>query len=288
MSINHALIPNFRSLLPLKSDYVDFNREERHFSAILFHLLLQPGGVEKFIALVRAPTPPPGAELQVFFEYTQLRDRFSEIARRCHHDHDPHRQILRDAILRMLPQSDALSWLSTAAPRPFNEFFCGPSGASETYYQMPSRWSPTRRFDDWHAKDPEFAKQACRMAWAFNAKPDLVIHTSEDTLICVEIKVESGEGAYKVPSKHCSDGYFRSSQLDIQRHALQNLLGYRAHFVLLSPSESKKRTAEPEVDCCLIWKDALEGLSNDSERPFVQRMLKSAFLRTKRSADAQQ
>lgn len=271
--------PNFRDLLPLESDYVDFNREERQFAAILYHLLLHPGGVERFLALVGAPMPSAG-EPQVYFEYTHLRDRFSASARRC--PGDDQRQRLRDALLRMLPLTDSLSWLWSAAPREFNEFFCGRAGASGNYYQMPARWSPKSRFDHWHAHDAEFARQACKMAWAFNIKPDLVIHTAEEAVVCVELKVESDASSYRVPSSHYDDGYYRSSQLAIQHHALHKLLGYQTHLVLLSPSQ-KRPTQQDALDkderlCQLTWKEVLQGFPTYRERPFVQRLLASEFL----------
>lgn len=283
MSSQQTRTPNFRSLLPLESDYVDFNREERHFSALLFHLLLQPGGAEKFLELVRVPYPV--TEPQVFFEFTELRDRFAAIARDCAPT-DPRREILRDAIVKMLaaPQSFG-SRLMRESPQAFNTHFCNPRGVSSDHYQMPSRWSPKHNFDSWYDIDQEFAKRACKMAWAFNAKPDLVIKTSENTVVCVEIKVESGEGAYKVDSKRLG-GAFRSRQLEIQRHALEELLGYTAHFVFLSPLDRSAISAPQGTDFCVSWREVIRELATTAERPFVQRMLESAFLQGKKPEGA--
>jgi hypothetical protein len=254
---------SFRTLLQPQLEYVDVNREERYYAALLFHMLLSRSGAERFLDLVRAPRQDRTYEPQVFFEYTHLRDRFSAAATACGLD-DRLRSTLRDAIVHMLaPPLGLRAKLEEASPGEFNETFCAPGRASPNRFQMPSRWSPRHRFDSWHACDPDFAERACKMAWAFNAKPDLVIHTAPDAVVCVEVKVESNEGAYSVASKRLG-GEYRARQLEIQRHALTDLLGYQAHFVFLSPNGKLGSQTAFRPECCVTWEQVIRALAADS------------------------
>lgn len=67
-----------------------------------------------------------------------------------------------------------------------NEFFGAVPVASREYIQMPGKWS-IERFAP-HILDDDAFLRTCRFKWAFDAKPDIVIHTTHDAALRVEAK----------------------------------------------------------------------------------------------------
>lgn len=250
---------NLRDLLRTDADYTEFNREERHYCALLFHLLLKPGGIESFLELCGLDASGVDiASAEVFFEYAHLRDRWHRFARAGSGSmtRAERAQRLMDPILQTVrPPPTLESTLRGAAMAPedrilaFNQYFGASPRASRKEIQMPARWRPEgeaegeRHFDRWCDEGGvDFAERACMLKWAFNAKADLVIHLSDRSAVCVEAKLESGESTYKVVSNHAEHrdggGRFSKTQTEIQRHLMRELLGYEdTRFVMVSASK---------------------------------------------------
>jgi hypothetical protein len=103
---------------------------------------------------------------------------------------------------------------------------------------------------------------ACRIKWAFKAKPDIVIHADCEHALCVELKLESGEGSY--PSEAGEKKLLRErglfaekkvlplpmSQTDLQKFLMTRLLGLDCRFRFITRHE----TSGTE---CVSWSDFL-------------------------------
>ena len=221
---------NLRRQLGVSEDYVDYCREERNFAAVLYHLLLEDKRLQAFLDLIGV-SAPEGGVARVYFEYADLRDIWAAASKQGG-DVAAQNQRYREAIVFMLGRPDLALPTDCKA---FNEFFIGEGlkAASATYIQMPSRWSDSQ-FQKWSEfGGSDFAKRACKLKWAFNAKPDLVLHLGHERVVCIEAKLESGIGAYRVRNGQAAGG-FCMTQTELQEFILQDLLGYAADFVIIS------------------------------------------------------
>lgn len=315
------LATNLRSLLPLKrcdsSDavptYADYCREERNFAAILYAQLLRPEGLQAFLRRIHGIGPIDHPEqAEVFFEYAHARDLWHCFGRqfdgkgpagKARREED-----FRRAILALIDAPPGLQEITKTISE-FNHFFLGRGSKREI--QMPNQWDQ-RRFGTWleialdqgwytqRGEALSFAKRICCLKWAFNAKADIVIHLPDQRAVCVEIKVASGESSYK--ADYVNDGIpavFPMTQTRLQRYVLESLLGYRTHFVFLTPGGAPKTAnacVAPEAqtgaenECAnlqtLDWAEVLHDFpadtSNPTELPFVHRMLASSALQPKK------
>ena len=226
-----------RHWLGVEGKYMDYCREERNFAAILYHLLLDKDGLRRFLDLIRFEGEVDVEEVGIYFEYAHLRDLWAKAA--LVGDVAERNKRYRDAIISMLGFPDI------ALPEDchgFNEFFIGPGSplASKSFIQMPGRWNDGR-FPVWHAEGPPgFAQQACRLKWAFNAKPDLVLHLGDNRAICIEAKLESSTSSYRVKGRPAGSEACGMGQLELQEFVLEDLLGYDTTFLVVS------RKSEPE------------------------------------------
>ena len=232
---------NLREQLGIKDHYVDYCREERNFAAILYHLLLDEKCLASFLALIRQPAAL-ASDVRIYFEYAHLRDLWAEVASR-NQDVNAQNHRYRDAIASLLPMppGNELPGIETDC-RAFNEFFTGlrARAASVKHIQMPSRWSDSQ-FDHWcDVGGPDFAMRACSLKWAFNAKPDLVLHLGGDKVVCIEAKLGSGMGSYQVKSDRLPSGSFAMTQTALQKFILHDLLGYDTDFIVISNRKDRK------------------------------------------------
>lgn len=152
----------------------------------------------------------------------------------------------------------------------FNSFFGAVPTASTLYIQSPGTWS-IPRYSVHIPNDEEFIK-TCAFKWSFNAKPDIVIHTSHNMAICIEAKFESGESSYPTSSADKKEFIKRSlnrvKQTELQRHVMENLLGIKIEFLFLV-QQKPTRTTYPT----LSWSEAF-GLLNLRGTPiFVRQWL---------------
>lgn len=228
-----------RERLGISDDYVRYCREERNFAAVLYHLLLDEKRLGAFLELIGL-SAVQARNAAVYFEYAHLRDLWAEVGVR--HGTAESNARYRDAIIAMLAHPDVALPTDCKA---FNEVFigAGSKAASASFIQMPARWSDTQ-FQAWHARGGEsFAQRACTLKWAFNAKPDLVLHLADGSVVCIEAKLGSGIGGYKAKTG-LSSGPFGMSQTRLQEFIFNDLLRVPTRFVIVS-KDGKRDTDAP-------------------------------------------
>jgi len=243
---------NIRDFVGLDKPYSAFNREERNLAAIFFHTLVLGENTSRFLALAGCTPPEPSWEPQIYFEYAFLRDLWATQI--------PTNQQKRDTILQLLAPSDA-ERLRRCDIESFNAHFGATPKPSITDIQSPGRWS-VRRFHGTITSNEDFLA-TCMFKWAFNAKPDLVIQAGPNRCVCIEAKLKSPEGKYPTDDKERA--IFRArglpsvTQTDLQRHAMEVLLGFRTDFVFLAQRAS--RTTSHRF---LTWTQAFDAMNTDS------------------------
>lgn len=266
-----------QDLLGVTDGYLCLNREERNYAALLYHLLLKGDNLGRFLECLDRPELTAASinneDVQLYFEYAYLRDLWWSLDGR-----DVANDAYRKTILALLPTNkEQEKYLKELEIEKFNKFFGASPRASRSYIQMPGRWSDTKFKDwsDWGGR--EFAEQACMLKWAFNAKPDLVIHISRANVICIEAKVESSEGIYKVESRH---GPFRMTQTQIQQFILSDLLGFTTQFVYLTKNDPRASEGQSAVRNGVqrTWKTVFDALDLSHELPFVAKFLQSTII----------
>lgn len=255
---------NLRKWLGVTDEYVGYCREERNFAAVLYHLLLDERRRQAFLELVEHQ-PADGEKAGVYFEYAHLRDLWAEVAKR-ERNTEARNARYRNAIIAMLDRPDI------AFPEDceeFNRFFIGEDAkaASKKHIQMPSRWRDSQ-FHRWEERSGMgFAERACMLKWAFNAKPDLVLHLGDDKAICVEAKLESGVSHYSVRGDRSRGGFSRT-QLEVQEFILKDLLGYTTDFVIISKTKRRKDDVENPWRK-YTWREVFAALTNEHGEPWL-------------------
>jgi hypothetical protein len=252
----------------LDGGYYQINREERNLAAIFYHVLLLEDNLFRFLEKVSCDFSVNPNELGIYFEYSYLRDLWKHIGN--------NNQVKRELIYNFLKprQIETLKLMSTSE---FNTYFGAVPRASEKYIQSPSNWSIVR-FKTNIVDDDEFLK-TCRFKWAFNAKPDIVIHTSHETAICIECKLESGEGTYPANKEEIREFRRRNlnpvGQTELQRYIMEDLLGIQTKFIFLV---QKSRTNSPSHSS-LLWKEAFAGLNINGCPTFIKEQISHLCLK---------
>jgi hypothetical protein len=164
---------------------------------------------------------------------------------------------------RAMPLAQALTDFKGDFVEGFNRLFDASPRASRTWIQMPSRWSRALLEDA--AVSEALWESACMLKWAFNAKADLVIEC-EDVALCIEIKVHSAVGAYRLQRKDREP--YMGDQLKVQQYILGDLLGYDTVFALLS-RQSPKNVELPDDGSAndpvtILWADVFDSLVTSS------------------------
>ena len=188
---------NIRTALNFTGGYYSINREERNLAAIFYHLLLQKSNLSHFLNLVKYSLPVIEDEVAIYFEYAFLRDLWFDIDVGVP-DIETQNHIKRTVIIDFLKPANAEE-LRQISVIDFNKYFGAVPKPSPLYIQSPGNWSiPFYNRNIWD--NEEFLK-VCKFKWCFNAKPDIVIHTSNEHAICIEAKLESKEGKYPSSEK---------------------------------------------------------------------------------------
>lgn len=256
-----------KELLNVNGEYHTFNREERYYAALLYHFLLKPKELRKFLDSINQDFDPD--KVRIFFEYAHARDIWAAAKKASNTQ-------LRNVIISLVDPPEKLG-LSKLGDKEFNAFF---GAKSENRIQMPGRWSK-QEFSRWvELGGREFAERTCTLIWAFNAKADLVIHTGNNEAICIEAKVVSAESKYRATAGDSLGGNFERTQTDIQRFILNELLGYKTTFVFLSANGKAGITSKlpRELSKDLCWEDVFERMDITEELPFVRESLKSQVI----------
>ncbi len=251
--------PNIRTTVSFPHRYAAVCREERNYAALLYHALLLPGNLQAFLARLGCGDVKAEA-CALYFEYAFLRDLWFSTP-----DEASRRAILRNH----LPIRD-IEQISALPVRELNEAFGVRGHASENYIQFPGSWAITRYADKGFDNDDFLA--ICRFKWAFNIKPDLVIELGPDRAVCIEAKVESGEGQY--PSTDKDKALFQArgipyvGQLDLQRYMMDELLGMQTDFWYLV-----QRVGTPTETPTITWAEAFAELDLTGLPPFAREMV---------------
>jgi hypothetical protein len=264
---------NLRELLAFNQPYYTINREERNYAAIFYHVLLINNNLEKFIR-EESDHPLIVEEAGIYFEYSFIRDLWSQINkmdRFKERDLAELNNFKKKVILDLLQPSDRVN-IEKMSVLDFNKHFGAVRTMSTQHIASPGNWS-IRYFHD-HFSPEEF-KKVCKFKWCFNAKPDIVIHTSNNTAICIEAKVESTEGQY--PSSQTERAIFykkigRDSlvgQLEIQQKIMK-MLGIDATFLYLVQNKEKKN----EKVKVITWKEAFDSLDMGGCPHFIKEWVK--------------
>lgn len=245
------------------------NREERNGVATLYAALLIPTNLAAFAKAIGWSGLGDPERAEVYVEWTYLRDLWN------HHGSKGSRSAQRDAmnadrrrvILEFLdpPNRSELERYTTLQ---FNEHFGAVPRPSATEIQYPGNWSVSRFHP--HIPDKDAFCATCRFKWAFNIKPDLVVHGENRQLLCIEAKWDSPEGAY--PSKSSELAIFAErglkplQQTEVQRYLVETLLGFDGSFCYVVKSHAK---APPGITR-ITWSEALAPLDLAGFAPFVE------------------
>ncbi len=254
MSIRHHL--NY------KDGYYKINREERNLAAIFYHTLLLGDNLKLFLDEIGCKFPIVEKEMGIYFEYAYIRDLWST--------NTPTNEIKRKLILDLL-QPNNRQELEKLSVLDFNTYFGANRTLSTEYIASPGNWS-IRYFHKTITDNVEFLK-VCKFKWCFNAKPDIVIHTSHDTAVCIEAKFESGEGKY--PSTDIEKEIFKNrgielvGQLSIQKKTMEELLGIQTEYIFLVQRKSINETHK-----AWTWKEAFAKLDTTNCPYFIKEWLK--------------
>ena len=144
---------------------------------------------------------------------------------------------------------------------------------SKDFVQNPGNWSISKfgrlKNNEDYEYDNEDFWQICKFKWAFNIKPDIVIHLDRERAICIEAKYASGEGSYptsptdievfqerEIDFKNPEDK--KITQIELQDYMMTELLGLDTKFVfLVRRGKESGRNKKLRV---LHWKTAFSWL----------------------------
>lgn len=260
---------NIRNHLDFNNGYYIINREERNLAAIFYNLLLQGDNLHRFLRTISCSYEINDKEMAIYFEYAFLRDLWCNIDKTGLDVHQRN-SIKRNTILEFLKPSNSLE-LNKMSTFEFNRYFGAVPRPSSTDIQSPGNWSI--RFYDKNIIDKTEFLKICQFKWCFNAKPDIVIHTSLDSAICIEAKFESIEGKY--PSNDIEKEIFYKrglplvGQLSIQKKIMEDLLGIQTKFIFLVQHKTTSDTHET-----FSWKEIFDKLDTTSSQYFIKEWIK--------------
>lgn len=244
-----------------QTQYWQVNREERFYAALLFSTLLSNrtnlGIFLNYLSDIQKLPSCNIDQCELYYEYTYLRDMWFNIGRKNDEK--------KEMILSFLNLTNSNELRKMSVPE-FNAFF-GTSRPSNDDIMSPGTWS-IPKYSSHISNDVEFEK-TCMFKWSFNAKPDLVIHLDKNNIVCIEAKLESGEGQY--PSSQKDRDIFLKrlknliSQTDLQKYMFENILKLKQFpFFLL-----KARTGQPR--CEITWIEVFNKLSIEHMHPFIKK-----------------
>jgi len=229
------------------TSYAEVVREERYFCALLYHCMLQDSdGMQEFLKKCGVG-PENQQEPKVYVEYAMVRDLWRQLNRRGTRTVERNkwkRAFIVDMLLRDLSDSDRTKYREllmddeSLSVLDFNKIFVA-GNASTRFIQSPSRWGIGAICRSKDRLGTALIQSACMLKWAFNAKPDIVIELGNDTVVCIEAKVESKEGLYASSDSDKSairdalgkveaDDWLKmnASQVAVQNHIMKDILGF--------------------------------------------------------------
>lgn len=245
--------------------YGEIVREERFFCAVLFHLLLADRSMlRRFLGHCKVENAEQLdlAKARVFVEYAMARDLWNKMGKRKK-ENEKGNSCKAQFVGKWVPglKSKLPEDFSSEAIWDFNERIVS-ARASADYIQSPARWNITKICKLFEG-DCKSIKAACKLKWAFNVKPDIVIELGNESVVCVEAKVESGEGKYPTGSEDIKalESVFekgkRWNQTTIQQFLMEEVLGFKSVYpVFLGMKLLEEHVSVTWHD---IFKDVAEG-----------------------------
>jgi len=252
---------NIRQISGIDSRYSEINREERNYAALFYHALLTDNNLEHFLKTCGI-NENIGSDFGIYFEYSMLRDIWHRINSES---------VKKEIIKRKLNISNIHEVLSKPIIE-INKYFGVMGEPSENEIQYPGHWAITKY--NKNVINNEDFYNICKFKWAFNIKPDIVIHLNKDRAVCIEAKFESVEGSY--PSQEKDKIIFeerklpRVGQMELQKYMMEDLLGITTDFVFLVFKKTVSKTHK-----VLTWSEAFKGMRLENLPQFALDMLKN-------------
>ncbi|MCC6694534.1 MAG: hypothetical protein IT365_02785 [Candidatus Hydrogenedentes bacterium] len=288
--INHrgGRMRNLRDLAD-KPSYSEINREERNLCAILFHLLHINDNMRKFMTLLK-PIPPFGDSEEVtgvYVEYAYARDLWDHMRGKEANEKK------RSFVTEKLGLDDLGRFAETSmSTEDFNKTFVAGTKISKIHIQNPGRWS-VDKIKEAFIKDADgIFLSACTFKWAFNVKPDLVIHLDGNKAVCIEAKLESYEDQYpgdkgekRIFEERFKDSWLgnRMSQTKVQRYLMEDILGLTSHPVFLRKSrQNKVEQDNDKLPQELTWPEVFNGLDRGGIPNYMEQAVESAIKNSER------
>lgn len=290
--INGEEIPN----------YFGINREERNLAAILYALLCKPSYLKNFLEELDLETEI-GDDFGIYFEYAYLRDFWrdldsvdSDSKQTAKANISEINRVKGEFIQKLLGNHADIKKIfsDTDDVQKINEALGVGGPLSKKYIQSPGRWSITKLDDHFQgAENDEIFLKLCMFKWAFNIKPDIVLHIDKSTAICIETKYESGESQYPTLKKEVdifnrrwkdkveptpferdvltNRTHPRIKQMQLQKYLLEDLLGIKTTFVLVGPKDLKSDCYKHKE-----WEDVFTDAALADMPQFVRKMANTA------------
>jgi len=258
-----------KDMAGLSPNYCEINREERNYAAILFAVLCKPDNAKRFLeqCLPESKLGYGGSDFGIYLEYSYLRDLWNEI------DSNEIKKEIISRNLRIRRIDEILQWL----PIKINQEFGVVGDGSPEFVQYPGNWSISKFQKNFKNDSDEDFLKICRFKWAFNIKPDIVIHLNKNRAICIEAKYKSGEGSY--PSSGIDKKIFKDrginlkkkkiKQTILQKYMMEELLGIETDFIFLVRKKAKGENSD-----VVTWRKAFTWLCLDGMPPFVMEMVR--------------
>ena len=244
----------------LAPNYYEINREERNYAAILFAALCKPGNAEIFLRQCGF-SGEVGPDFGIYFEYAYLRDLW----------HSINNNVMKKEIIRGQLKIAGIDEILALPVVDINRKFGVGERPSKDFIQYPGRWAMihySKSFKD----DGDFLK-ICKFKWAFNIKPDMVIHLDKDRAICIEAKFGSNEGSYPASSNEKlifkDRGISDVGQMELQKYMMEELLGIRTDFIFLASKKGRSDTHR-----VMSWADVFGTLNMEDMPPYAREMVK--------------
>ena len=251
---------DIRKIAQLAPNYYEINREERNYAAILFAALCKPGNAERFLRYCGFEGKL-GPDFGIYFEYAYLRDLWSKIEGKG----------VKKEIIRQNLRINGIDGILKLPVMEINRKFGVGGQPSKDFVQYPGKWAIVK-YDKNFQDSGDFLK-VCRFKWAFNIRPDIVIHLDKECAICIEAKYESDEGSY--PVSDIEKTIFKErripyvGQMELQKYMMEELLGVKADFMFLVFKKEKSETHK-----VMSWAEAFGSLDMGDMPPFAIEMAK--------------
>jgi hypothetical protein len=288
--------------------YSHFVREERHFCAVLAHLLMQRGdNLRRFVQLIssrlEAEGRPSLGELttatldnaEIYLEFAFLRDRWNQFDLDRSDGQAARNTKKRAYLFALFARVEGLTMLQAAglpeAVAAFNAKFMGPAGlrvtqdvASPVLWRVPALLTLASEIAADEASRRRIFRDLCRFKWAFRIKPDLVVLIAGLPPLCIEAKLMSPEGRYPANPAECRlfDREFqppdnRVRQIELQDFMFSVLLESPAQQALISqtdgaismPATGGRLLRVPS----LSWRHVFDDLDCSASLPNVAALL---------------